>query len=145
MPTTHLGGFYKGLAGTCGLWPHPSGTSWVGDARWSLAMLTFDPRVRPRDARPWCKGVNPCYAWIWPKSVSLLSLPMMQGWSLATLTFAPRARPHNAYSQCKGEPSLHSASIQESILTISAHDARSKSRYAPLWPKGKASQSSSLI
>ena len=56
----------------------------------------------------------------------------------------PKGRPHNAHLQCKGKPLLHSASTQECILTISAHDPRSKSRYACLRPKCKASQCSSL-
>ena len=86
-----------------------------------LVMLVLNARVNPR------------YTQFWSKSESSLSLSMMQVWSLAMLTFDPRVRPCNAHPWYEGEPSLHSALTQECILTISAHDARSKFHYAPCW------------
>ena len=54
-----------------------------------------------------------------------------------------RMRPSAARQRrfVPGEVSLRSPSTQECVLTISTHDARAKSRYAPLRPKGKGEPS----
>ena len=107
--TTHET-FYS-IAGTCGLWLHPSGASRVGYARWSLAMLAFDPRVTPH------------YLCLSCESKSELSPLLIQGQSLATLTFASLCLISlqglsfinilvNSIIHPKSEPSLHLGSLQ---------------------------------
>ena len=97
----------------------------------SLAMLPFNPRARPRDARPRCKGEpSLCSASTQECILTISTCDVRAKSRYAPLR--PKGRPHNAHLQCKGKPLLHSASTQECILTISAHDPRSKSRYAPL-------------
>ena len=118
-------------AGACGLRPHASGASRQAKSR---------------------------YARLRPKSVSSLSLPMMQGRSLATLPFDPRARvnPHYARLQPKSVSSLSLPVMQgrslatlpfdpRGGLTILIFNAGANPCYTQLQPKSAYSLSLPMI
>ena len=76
------------------------GASRVGDARRSLATLAFDPRVRPRNAYPRCKG-EPS-----------LCLASTQECILTISTHDASVKSYYAPLQLKGEASQCSSSMQ---------------------------------